>query len=156
MLYTSLAEIQSFDPCSEGWRDILRGQGKTCADDVQFPMTDALNSNSIADVLWLIGKRKVEIQIAVRFARMCADSVAHYKNADADAAADEAANAAYANDAYADAGAAAYAANYAANYAAAATHAAANYVTAAANYQKQRELNKQFLIQCITEYQPEK
>jgi hypothetical protein len=28
ILYTSLAEIKSFNPCPEGWKDILKGQGK--------------------------------------------------------------------------------------------------------------------------------
>ncbi len=27
-LYTSLAEIKSFHPCSSGWKNILKGQGK--------------------------------------------------------------------------------------------------------------------------------
>jgi hypothetical protein len=198
---TSLNEIKSFKPCTDGWEDILKGQGKTISDDVQFPLVDCLKSNSISDVCWLLGKRKVEIQIAVRFAKMCADSIRYlnnYADISVSAAARASANAVYAanaasaadaaaNDAYAAANAtnatsaaanAVYAAtnatsaalyatsaaaNDAANAAASATvyaaNAAANATNAAnaanaASYaeQKQRELNKQFLTQCINEW----
>jgi hypothetical protein len=180
MIYTSLNEIKSFNPCASGWRNILKGQGKTEADGVLFPLTDAVKSNSVADVCWLLGKRKKEIQVCVRFARMCADSVKHLQNnraAAADAAADAtyadayAAYAAYADatyaaayaaadaaaadaaDAAADAADAAYAAadaTYADAYADAADAAAAD-----ATYFEQNEKNKQFLIQCITEWEGE-
>lgn len=130
VLTTSLAEIRSFSPCASGWRDILTARKLTCDDDynIQFPLVDCLQSNTIADVCWLIGKRKKEIQICVRFARMCADSVKDLNN--------------YWSRKAADAAAAAY-------YAAAAVAAA----DAAVAYNKQKEKNKQFLIQCINEYQ---
>lgn len=140
-LYTSLAEIKSFHPCSSGWKDILKGQGKKEADNILFPLTDCLESNSIKDVCWLLGKRKKEIDIAVKFAKKCADSVSHIKNAAAAAAASTAAYAA-AVAAAADATSTAYAA--AAAYAAYATSTAA-----ASTYDKQIKLNKQFLIECI-------
>ena len=73
VLLTSLSEIKSFDPCYSGWKNILKGQGKTQADDVLFPLIDCLESNSTLDVLWLLGSRKKEIEIAVKFARDCAD-----------------------------------------------------------------------------------
>ena len=136
VLTTSLAEIRSFSPCASGWRDILTARKLTCDDDynIQFPLVDCLQSNTIADVCWLIGKRKKEIQICVRFARMCADSVKdlnNYWSRKADAAAAAAAAVAVAAAyAYADA-----------------------YAAAAAAYNKQKEKNKQFLIQCINEYQ---
>jgi hypothetical protein len=135
-LMTSLAEIKSFNPCASGWRDILKGQGKTEADDVQFPLADCVESNSISDVCWLIGKRAKEIQVCVRFARLCADSVAQLNAAASYAAASYAAAhasyAAYASDA----------ASYAAYYA---------YVAAASDA-SQKEKNKQFLLTCIKEY----
>ncbi len=165
ILYTSLAEIKSFDPCIEGWRNILEGQGKTKADDVLFPILEAVESNSIADICWLLGKRKVEIQICVKFARMCADSVQKYKNTAAAAA--TAANYAYAAAYYANSAAyytansatdAAYAAEVAADAADVAADAAADVANIAnasyaAAYKQQKELNKQFLIHCINEYQ---
>jgi hypothetical protein len=138
-LYTSLTEIKSFSPCSSGWKNILKGQGKTEADDVLFPLTDCLKSNSISDVCWLLGKRKIEIDIAIKFAKKCADSVSHIKNAAAADAATDAADAAYAADAEDAAEAAADAAGYTAD--------------AADAYDKQLELNKQFLIDCIKDWE---
>ena len=159
-LMTSLAEIRSFNPCASGWKDILAGQGKIEADEVLFPLVDCLNSNSIKDVCWLLGKRKKEIQIVVRFARMCASSVASLKypaHAWVAAAQRHAARA----DTYAStstsAGTSAVVADYAANaahssghaYAYAAAHAGAS---AAYAYKQQIEKNKQFLVQCINEF----
>lgn len=163
ILTTSLAEIYSFHPCYGGWKTILQARKyfhNTHAlteeqYNEQFPLVDCLQSNTINDVLWLIGKRKTEIQIAVKFTRMCADSVKDLDNfwskesaTYATAAAHAAAHAA----AYA-ATAVTNAATAAAAYAAAAAHAAHAAYNAAA-YKKQKELNKQFLIRCINEYQP--
>ena len=157
ILYTSLTEIQYFNPCPSGWRDILKGQEKTKADDILFPLIDCLKSNSINDVCWLLGKRKAEVEICVKFAQKCVDSVKHLNDAvDAAYAADAAAAAADAA-AYAAADTAADTAAYdaasAATYAAYAAAYAATYAAYAAAYQSQKELNKQFLIQCIEEYQ---
>lgn len=159
ILMTSLAEIKSFRPCASGWVKIREAHPNNNLDE-QFPLVDCIKSNSITDVLWLIGKRRVEIQIAVRFARMCADSVAHLKNEQA--AYTAATYAAYAAT-YATDAATAYAtdaatyATYAA-YAADATYAAADATDAAYAadaYETQQELNKQFLIQCINEFTSE-
>lgn len=159
ILCTSLDEIRSFKPCASGWKAILLGQGKTESDSVRFPLIDCVKSNSISDVCWLIGKRKVEIQIAVEFAQKCAESVAPLKNTANAAAADAAAYAANAAAytaaynvaaAYAYATAADAAANAAAN--AAAAYAAADAANAYA-YEKQQAKNKQFLIDSILEYQ---
>ncbi len=151
ILTTSLNEIVSFAPCNTGWRNIRTARKTFYNADLlteeqfaeQFPLVDCLNSNPISDVLWLIGKRKKEIQIAVRFAQMCADSVKHLNNENSKRisriaiavtlfAANDAANAA--------------------TNAAAAVAANAAYNDEAA-YKKQEELNKQFLIQCINEFQ---
>jgi len=162
-LTTSLAEIRSFDPCARGWRNILNARNPQCDADyqTQFPLVDCLASNSISDVCWLLGKRRKEIQICVRFAKMCADSVKDLNNgyskvADYAAAAAAYADAAAAYAAYAYADAAAFAAAAAADYADAAyayDYADVDYADAA--YNKQKELNKQFLIQCINEFNPE-
>ena len=157
MLYTSLNEIASFNPCRLGWIAILNGQKKTTADDIKFPIADALESNSISDVCWLLGKLE-QRDVLVKFARLCADSVAHLKTRRAAAYAADAAAAAYAAAAYAAAAAdaaAAYAAAdaaaaaYAAAAAAADADAAADAYVAAINIQ--REKNKQFLKQCLEE-----
>jgi hypothetical protein len=151
-LMTSLAEIYSYNPCPEGWSTILKAHNKTTADNISFPLVDTVESNSISDVCWLLGKRKKEIQIAVKFARMCANSVARLKNNSAAAAAAD-----YAAD-YASAYSSA--ASSAADYADAASSASADYAAAAASSAssasaraQQRRKNKEFLIQCINEFQ---
>lgn len=156
ILMTSLAEIKSFRPCASGWVKIREAHPNNNLDE-QFPLVDCIKSNSITDVLWLIGKRRVEIQIAVRFARMCADSVAHLKNEQATHAAATYAAATHAAATDAATHAAATYAAYAATYAADATYAAyaADATYAADAYETQQELNKQFLIQCINEFTSE-
>jgi hypothetical protein len=163
ILYTSLDEIKSFNPCSYGWREILRGQNKIQADSTLFPLKDCLKSNTFSDVCWLLGKRKKEISIAVAAAKKCSESVQKYRNkyaADAAAyAADATAYAtAYATDATADAAAYAYATAdaYAADATAdAAADAAADAYAAAYAYayETQKQLNKQFLLEAIEEYE---
>lgn len=56
MLYTSLNQIKSFNPCASGWRAINKLQGVRA--DEQFPMTWCFETNSISDILWLLGKQK--------------------------------------------------------------------------------------------------
>jgi hypothetical protein len=77
ILYTSLNEIKSFYPCTDGWEGILAGQNKTQADGIEFPILDCFNSNSIHDIIWLLSERDTEIEILVNFAKKCADSVKH-------------------------------------------------------------------------------
>ena len=154
-LYTSLAEIRAFNPCASGWKDIIFTHPHSTEEEMntQFPLVDCLKSNPTSDVCWLLGKRKIEIQICVKFAKLCADSVAHLKNtaanADAAAYANAAANAAANATTYAAAANATYAAANAAAYAAA---AAATYAAAAA-YNTQKIKNKEFLIQAIQAYE---
>lgn len=121
ILMTSLDEIKSFRPCTRGWNNILKGENKTESDDVLFPLVDCVESNSIKDVCWLLGNRKVEIQICVRFARMCANSVKELNN---------------------------YYSSKSADYADYADYAAADCAAA----KIQGEKSKQFLIQCINEF----
>jgi len=54
VLFTSLAEIESFNPCKSGWRRILIGQNKTESDSILFPIVDAVESNTVSDVCWLL------------------------------------------------------------------------------------------------------
>lgn len=169
-LTTSLAEIHSFHPCAAGWRAILKGQNKTQVDDVLFPLIDCVESNSFSDVCWLLGKRKVEIDICVKVASMCAKSVEHLKNrfSSAASATAAAATAALANisataiatataDTAADAVAAtADAASAAASAAIAATGIIGDYdyaIDAEAAYAAQKEKNKQFFREAILAFE---
>jgi hypothetical protein len=169
ILYTSLSEIRSFNPCLEGWKDIISahrpvGEIHTPEEmDALFPLVDCLNSNSISDVCWLLGKRKKEIQVCVKFAKMCADSVQHLKKQSSSDASDAASDAAYASVAASDVASAvasdAYASaeDYAAYAAYSATVAYAEAYAASAYDAKQEQINKniQFLRQCIQAYEQE-
>lgn len=158
ILYTSLNEIKSFDPCFSGWKNILRGQGKTDADDVLFPLSDCLKSNSFSDVCWLLGKREVEIQICVIAARMCADSVNHIKNSYVDNAEEYASNAAFTASNFNDSFSIYKIADAAIDAAAAANAAAIDAIDVIANAEnaasiKQQTLNLSFLLQAIQKYE---
>ena len=165
-LMTSLAEIRSFDPCYTGWKNILSAHPHTCEEDYQkqFPLVDCVESNSISNVCWLIGKRKTEINICVSFAQACADSVTRLNNkyaakaafyaSEAASYAANSAAASYAADAAAVAADAAVAAvsDDAANAIAADAEAidVANAVADAVDAQNTK--NKQFLIDAINNY----
>ena len=101
ILYTSIKEIKSFNPCISGLKDVMKyTQSKGIEVDQMFPLKDCLESNSFKDICWLLGKRKKEISICAQAAQMCADSVKHLNNrladaADAAAYADDDAAAAY-------------------------------------------------------------
>lgn len=181
ILYTSLAEIQSYEPCEESWADICNAHPYDTEENMnkQFPLVDCLNSNSFSDVCWLLGKRAVEIQIVIYAAKKCAESVQRFSGGTnkavsyaADAAAYAAAYAFAANAAATNAAAAyaAAAANTADAAAAAAAYAATNSAAAAAAtaatnahadaasadaaaYNQQQALNKTFLRQAIIAYQ---
>ena len=152
---TTLNEIRSFNPCAAGWLCVRKAHAHK-GEDAILTIADCAESNSLSDLLWLLGKKR-ETAIIVQFAKWCADSVAHIDNkaarrarrhadadADADAAADAAAGAyaAYAADA-AGAAADAYAA---AAYAAADAYAAAAY-TADAAFKQARAAQRAKLIE---------
>jgi len=71
ILYTSLAEIRSYNPCPDGWRSIYAAQRnrKIREMDEQFPLIDCLDSNTALDVIWLLRMRKTEVSIAVAVAQ---------------------------------------------------------------------------------------
>ena len=50
----TLNKIKAHNPCSEGWEKILKGRGKAAADDEEFPLSEAFQSNSLEDVLWAL------------------------------------------------------------------------------------------------------
>jgi hypothetical protein len=71
-LYTSIAEVRSFRPCAVGWKNFIN-YWKDTPEDQPIAIVDCLKSNPVGDVLWLLGKRRKEIQIAVDFAQWCAE-----------------------------------------------------------------------------------
>ena len=77
MTILTLNKIREQDPCTGGWKKLLRSLGKTTADDDALPLLAVLNSNGLDDALWCLravdGHEK-EIRL---FAVWCARQVQH-------------------------------------------------------------------------------
>ena len=52
MLTTTLNRIRAHGPCRAGWEKLLRGLGKTQADDEPLPYSTILRINGLDDALW--------------------------------------------------------------------------------------------------------
>lgn len=74
---TTLNKIRSHGPCESGWRKLLKGLGKSEADDSNLSLERILEINGLDDALWAL--RSVDgIEKAARlFACDCAQRVAH-------------------------------------------------------------------------------
>jgi len=51
-LTTTLNKIQMCNPCSKGWKKLLKYLGKTVADDESLPFSVILDGNGLEDALW--------------------------------------------------------------------------------------------------------
>jgi hypothetical protein len=156
-LVTSYAEVKGFLPSPTVLAVFSQVPGINAYEpDKKVAITDCLNYCRFSDIVWLLGKRGVEVQIAVRAAKKCAESVSHLKTALSYAAADAVAAAVAA---YAVAYAVAYATDadayvttaVADAYATAVADADAYATAAVAAYARgrQRAKNKQFLLEEI-------
>ena len=75
---TTLNEIRSHDPCSDGWEKLLKHLGKLKADDEPLSYIEILESNGINDAIWALRCADTEYSYIVRlFAAKCAESVLH-------------------------------------------------------------------------------
>ena len=77
MITTTLNRIRSHGPCREGWEKLLKGLGKTAADDELLPYSRIVEINGIDDALWCC---RAEPQHALEwrlFAVWCARRVQH-------------------------------------------------------------------------------
>ncbi len=54
MILITLNKIRAHSPCAEGWQKLLSRKGKTSADDIEFPLTDVLDSNGLNDTFWCL------------------------------------------------------------------------------------------------------
>jgi hypothetical protein len=74
---TTLNQIRAHEPCREGWEKLLRGLGKTKADDEIIWIDQVLNCNGLDDALWCL--RAVEgFDREIRlYAVWCARRVQH-------------------------------------------------------------------------------
>lgn len=73
---TTLNRIRSHNPCITGWEKLLKGLGKTEADDEPLALTRILDINGLDDAIWAL--RAVDDQTQVRrYAVWCARQVQH-------------------------------------------------------------------------------
>lgn len=74
---TTLNRIREHNPCREGWENLLKGLGKTQADDEPLPFARIVEINGLDDALWCC---RAEPQYAREwrlFAVWCARQVQH-------------------------------------------------------------------------------
>ena len=76
-LYTTLNQIRSHSPCSDGWETLLKHLGKTKPDDEPLSFATILESNGFDDAIWCL--RTVEgYEREIRlYAVWCARQVEH-------------------------------------------------------------------------------
>ena len=52
MITTTLNRIRAHSPCKDGWEKLLKGLGKTKADDELLPFTRIFEINGLSDAFW--------------------------------------------------------------------------------------------------------
>ena len=53
-MITTLNQIRSHHPCRDGWNKLLRGLGKTAADNEPLSISTILDINGLDDALWCL------------------------------------------------------------------------------------------------------
>jgi len=76
-MITTLNKIRAHKPCADGWEKLLRGLGKTQADDEPLPITTILDLNGIDDALWCLRALEGHDQEIRLYAVWCARRVKH-------------------------------------------------------------------------------
>ena len=77
MILITLNKIREKSPCAEGWETLLKSKNKTSADDVEFPLTDVLDSNGLHDTFWCLRCMPEHDNLWRLFAVWCAEQVKH-------------------------------------------------------------------------------
>ena len=78
MITISLNQIKAHNPCDDGWETILAARGGESADyDEQFPLSFALDSNGLEDVLWALKCLPEHDNLWRKYAVWCARQVEH-------------------------------------------------------------------------------
>ena len=77
MIYTTLNKIREHDPCSDGWKKLLKRLGKTEADDEALSLLTILESNGLNDALWCLRACDGIEKEARLYAIACARRVQH-------------------------------------------------------------------------------
>ena len=76
-LTTTLNRIRAHSPCREGWEKLLKGLGKTAADDEPLPYSRIVEINGLYDALWCCRAEPQYTREWRLFAVWCARQVQH-------------------------------------------------------------------------------
>jgi hypothetical protein len=74
---TTLNLIKEKDPCPDGWTKLLKGLGKTQADDEPLTITKIIETNGIEDAIWALRAVDGYDREKRLFACWCCDQIAH-------------------------------------------------------------------------------
>ncbi len=78
MITITLQKIRDQDPCTSGWEKLLKAKGGTTADyAAEFPLSDVLDSNDLADTLWCLRRLPEHDNLWRLYAVWCARQVQH-------------------------------------------------------------------------------
>lgn len=78
MITITLQKIRDRHPCTTGWEKLLQSKGGTAADyAAEFPLTDVLDSNDLADTLWCLRCLPEHDNLWRLYAVWCARQVQH-------------------------------------------------------------------------------
>ena len=77
MITTTLNRIRAHVPCREGWEKLLKGLGKTAADDEPLPYSRIVEINGINDAVWCCRAEPQHAREWRLFAVWCARQVQH-------------------------------------------------------------------------------
>ena len=76
-LYTTLNQIRSHSPCSDGWETLLKHLGKTKPDDEPLSFATILESNGFDDALWCLRTVDGYERVIRLYAVWCVRQVEH-------------------------------------------------------------------------------
>ena len=77
MIYTTLNRIRAQSPCTTGWTELLRGLGKTAADNEPLGFDVILGINGADDALWCLRAEPQHDRLWRMVAVRCARTVQH-------------------------------------------------------------------------------
>ena len=77
MITTTLNRIREHDPCQDGWKTLLKGLGKTKADDEPVSFVRIVEINGLDDALWCCRVEPEHEREWRLFAVWCARQVQH-------------------------------------------------------------------------------
>ena len=77
MITTTLNRIREHGPCRDGWEKLLKGLGKTAADDEPLPFARIVEINGLDDALWCCRAEPQHAREWRLFAVWCARQVQH-------------------------------------------------------------------------------